>query len=341
GHYRAALAQVEIGLARCPKVHGFGSLRAMLHAIEAFLRYERNELDGVRDILDETLPLLAEQGTVDPIVLGYVAAGRSRMVAGDFGTALDILSEGELIGVRRNFPRLTICLRAERALLLSRSGALNQARALLEMPAAIDTSHPGYSLIRDRHQRMKARFALISGDGEQACTALWPLIDEARTGARQGKLCEFLILRALAEDLRGNQAAAFEALTEALELGSANGYFRTFVDEGRALDTLTDHWLKRSKPTNRSAVALATRLLEFAGVPRGAPPEKAPDIALNKRERQILRLLDEGLTNAQVAGRCFISEGTVKWYLHNLYEKCGVGNRTGLLRHVRALGLKL
>lgn len=43
-------------------------------------------------------------------------------------------------------------------------------------------------------------------------------------------------------------------------------------------------------------------------------------------------LLNDGLSTAQLAKRCVISEGTVKWYLHNLYAKLGVGNRTALLR---------
>lgn len=50
---------------------------------------------------------------------------------------------------------------------------------------------------------------------------------------------------------------------------------------------------------------------------------------LKKREAQLVKLLEDGLTNSQLAARCFISEGTVKWYLHNLYEKFGVLNRPG------------
>ena len=45
-------------LARCPSAQGFGSLRTMLRAQEAFLRYERNDLERVREILAEALPLL-------------------------------------------------------------------------------------------------------------------------------------------------------------------------------------------------------------------------------------------------------------------------------------------
>lgn len=131
GRYRSALAQEESGLTRCPSEQGFGSLRSMLRAVEAFVRYERDELDSVREILSEVLGLLPDQGNVDAIGLGYTAAARTRAASGDFGSALDILSDGEQVGMQREYPRLTFILRAERALLLQRSGSTTQARLVV------------------------------------------------------------------------------------------------------------------------------------------------------------------------------------------------------------------
>lgn len=332
GDYRAALAQAESGLVRCPGSQGFGGLRVLLRALEAFLIYERNELDRVREVLDESLPLLSDQGTVDPVGLGYIAAARARAAAGDFDTALDLLAEGELIGLQRDFPRLTFILRAERALLLLRSGAPGQARKLIDALTDPDCAKTTVNLLR-------ARLALADGDGLAARRLLQPVLEKARKFGRQNRLCEILLQVALTEASCGNDTAAFAALVEALDIGSAEGYVRSFVDEGPALCELISRWLRHRTHASRPTLALADRLLEL-GADRAAPgarPGSAP--TLNKRERQILGLLDEGLSNAQLAKRCFISEGTVKWYLHNLYEKLGVGNRTALLRAVREQGL--
>lgn len=334
GSYRAALAQVESGLARCPGSQGFGSLRALLRALEAFLHYERNELDRVREILGESLPLLSDQGVVDAVSLGYTAAARARAAAGDFGTALDLLAEGELIGLQRDFPRLNFTLRGERALLLLRSGAPSQARRVVE-------SLPADGGIRTTVNLLKARLALADGDGQTARKLLEPILEKVRKLGRQSRLCEILIQIALAEELRGNDAAAYSALAEALDIASTEGYVRSFVDEGNNLRELIKRWLKHRTLANRPATALADRLLSLNAESgeRDAAPKAAA--TFNKRERQILSLLNEGLSNAQLAGRCFISEGTVKWYLHNLYEKLGVGNRTALLRAARDQGVKL
>jgi DNA-binding CsgD family transcriptional regulator/PAS domain-containing protein len=52
---------------------------------------------------------------------------------------------------------------------------------------------------------------------------------------------------------------------------------------------------------------------------------------LSKREIDVASLLFEGLKNAQIADKLFISEITVKKHLQNIYTKVGVNNRTSLI----------
>jgi two-component system nitrate/nitrite response regulator NarL len=51
---------------------------------------------------------------------------------------------------------------------------------------------------------------------------------------------------------------------------------------------------------------------------------------LTERERQIVLLVAEGLSNKEIARRINLSEGTIKIYLHKVYEKLEVPNRTAL-----------
>ena len=57
---------------------------------------------------------------------------------------------------------------------------------------------------------------------------------------------------------------------------------------------------------------------------------ECPIEALTPREAQIALLLSEGLSNKLVAWQLKMAEGTVKVYLHNIYEKLGIPNRTAL-----------
>jgi DNA-binding CsgD family transcriptional regulator len=66
-------------------------------------------------------------------------------------------------------------------------------------------------------------------------------------------------------------------------------------------------------------------VLDFAGADSRARPTDAP--LLTGRERQILDLLGEGLTNAQIGARLFISAKTVRNHLTGVFRKLGVANR--------------
>ena len=61
----------------------------------------------------------------------------------------------------------------------------------------------------------------------------------------------------------------------------------------------------------------------------GGDAEKAIT-ALTDRERQILRLVSEGLSNKEIGRRLKIADGTIKVHLHNIFQKLQVSNRTAL-----------
>lgn len=53
---------------------------------------------------------------------------------------------------------------------------------------------------------------------------------------------------------------------------------------------------------------------------------------LTAREREILKLLAEGMTNAAIASQLFISEATARYHVSNILTKLGVNNRTEAVR---------
>jgi NarL family two-component system response regulator LiaR len=60
---------------------------------------------------------------------------------------------------------------------------------------------------------------------------------------------------------------------------------------------------------------------------------------LTRRETEILRLVAEGHTNAQLARMLWVTEQTVKFHLSNIYRKLGVSNRTEASRWAQLNGI--
>jgi two-component system nitrate/nitrite response regulator NarL len=57
---------------------------------------------------------------------------------------------------------------------------------------------------------------------------------------------------------------------------------------------------------------------------------KGSRASLSPREKELVALVREGLRNRDIATRLGVTEGTVKVYLHAIYEKLGIANRTEL-----------
>ncbi len=80
-------------------------------------------------------------------------------------------------------------------------------------------------------------------------------------------------------------------------------------------------------------------LAEFSRLrPASASPTSLAE-PLSGREREILALLAQGLSNKQIAARLHLAEGTVKNYVSNILGKLGVTDRTQAALKARDLGL--
>ncbi|HEY0071820.1 MAG TPA: LuxR C-terminal-related transcriptional regulator [Chloroflexia bacterium] len=63
-----------------------------------------------------------------------------------------------------------------------------------------------------------------------------------------------------------------------------------------------------------------------------ASSDRHPD-DLTRREIEVLRLIAEGLTDAQVAGRLVLSTRTVQAHLRSIYSKLNITSRSAATRY--------
>jgi len=114
-----------------------------------------------------------------------------------------------------------------------------------------------------------------------------------------------------------------EWVFEAIRAG-ANGYL--LKDTPREQLFAAIHGTVEGKSYIDPSVA-AKLLDQFSGVlPAPANPEVTH--LLSERELDVLRLIAQGLTNAEIAQRLFLSEGTVKNYVSAIFSKLDVSDRT-------------
>jgi LuxR family transcriptional regulator, maltose regulon positive regulatory protein len=143
------------------------------------------------------------------------------------------------------------------------------------------------------------------------------------------------ILRSAVADALGNRDAARTVLACAVADAEPECVVRPFVDAGPAVRTLLID-LRRTMIGGRR-----TFLDVLVGACSDVPvaPRRGLVVALTDRERDVLRLLAAGRSNAAMARALTVEQSTVKTHLVHVYEKLGVHSRTEAVARARALDL--
>ena len=104
-----------------------------------------------------------------------------------------------------------------------------------------------------------------------------------------------------------------------------------------------DGWLLRHVLVETDDPGSSGVLGTIGGAPSAEPgPDASTATAIGRlspREREVVVVLAEGLSNTQIAERLFISERTANRHLSNIFTKLGVRNRTAAARMAIDAGL--
>jgi LuxR family maltose regulon positive regulatory protein len=204
------------------------------------------------------------------------------------------------------------------------------------------------SFARERQEVARARVLLATDQPTAALQCLEPVLQRATTGQRWGHVLEIRLLQALAHQRLGEGTQALTALAEAVRLGEPEGYIRSFVEEGEAMEELFCKLREEKRKAgstsylDRVLAAFPKQSQMLTSQPKRmikqtpAQPLLEP---LSEREQQVLQLMAEGAVNLEIAQELVITVDTVKRHVSHILNKLGVQNRVQAVRRARELGL--
>jgi ATP/maltotriose-dependent transcriptional regulator MalT len=322
------------------KLHGHPGQTSLLRALLAGIAYEFDEIEQALGHLELAQTSVNEYAHVDAVIVAYLTQARIQHLRHDESGALAMLREGQALGEQRGWRRVSLSLAAEECRSLARAGHHEEARLVAtrfdfhELPARSGAA----PLHADNALRAASRY-LVKQSPRVVVEALDAAIENSQRRELAHRTVELLVLRALAEKEDGDWVSALADMRRALTLAAPRNYIRVFLDESRELGALIDR-LDMEQLRGSEAAPLARRLRRAMCTPGdqgGAPIGMGEE--LTKRELSILKRLETGLSNKEIAEAIFVSEGTIKWHLHNVYGKLNVKNRPGAMARARALGL--
>ena len=108
--------------------------------------------------------------------------------------------------------------------------------------------------------------------------------------------------------------------------------------ESRCLEAGADAFIEKANSPTQIIAALRSLFVteEDAAIEDAATP--AGPTKLSKRQKQLILMLDQGLSNRDIAEKLEISEHTVKVHFWRLFRRLGVNSRTQALHFARTNG---
>ncbi|HEY5434862.1 MAG TPA: LuxR C-terminal-related transcriptional regulator, partial [Candidatus Limnocylindrales bacterium] len=211
---------------------------------------------------------------------------------------------------------------------------------------------PGSPLLEILRRSMDttiARVRLAQGKPDEGRDLLTRTRAAQEASGAVADLISIGVLEAACADAAGRRADALRALGQAVELAAPGDYVRRFVDDGRSIAHLLPLVRAVAPGFVDTLIAALTAFAEptEAGAPRLHVPGTSvwQDVdgrlleTLTARELDVLRLMAQGASNAEIAAGLTVSLGTAKWHVGHVLAKLGATSRTQALLRAQQVGL--
>jgi LuxR family maltose regulon positive regulatory protein len=301
-------------------------LTAFLHMLATCLNLAAR-YDDALDVAEHQLEVASEYRLELPVVHAQLNRAISQLGLQNFQRSARALDE-----IRRRLPPsgdayLEAAIRAIACRCLTTRHRFNEAVSLTDDQGELISSPP----VRAEYLSCRALALACAGNWQDARA----LIEQARVIFPRS--IELRVFSECVKAITSTQTADGLARTHskkawhaARETGNFDSLVCSYRAEPKILGTLVSDPGCRVEVAQLLARTRDHELAQEFGVSVKPPPRSSVE-SLTRREVDVLRELEQGSSNREIAQRLFISEATVKVHLRHIYEKLGVRTRAELL----------
>jgi len=364
------LADIELGRLKTAQEHirrmedgalNGGAAHSYVAGLAALLNSEiatqRCEFEKANTFIEQGKMFTEVFGPLEPLLLAIRNQARQFAWRSETESARRVLMKGQDLALTLDQPRLFLNLAIEEAVLRLSAGDMAGAMETAQRTRLLDNKTlfrglDGARGVRDALQLFEARL-LIAQDKAPAALRILNLMQHTLSPDKCGNVgLTIKAVKAIALWRCDHSTDAIRELDRVLSSSAAEFHLYPIFSAGAdLLPILRAISERRSGIPVSGEMELKSRLeRSLVALLAGESPVhepihpravevNGPKESLTDRESQLLRLVEAGLANKQLATELLISEATVKWHLHNIYGKIGVRNRTAATARARELRL--
>lgn len=321
------------GLANTPAM-------GLIHIGLADVLLEWYQLDSARFHFEQGIALAESTRLIDVLAQGYYGLCRLALLEQQYEIAQSWLDKLKGLLVNLEQTQIAESCAAVQAEVWLQEGKFDliwqwaeQYHLVLTPPQSLVNLHPELMLCR-----AMIRHAFVSHNTEKLSeVAEWLGICWQQAENSPLFLRRLIVrkLQMLALFLLGRRVEAAEILKQVLGLARPEKVIYPFVREREPMQNL----LKELAPAGVEEEFVQQILTAFGEEVAPARVKSALTEPLTEREIEILTFLAQGLSIPKIADKLFLTAGTVKWHVNNIYTKLGVHGRVEALNLAQRLGL--
>jgi LuxR family maltose regulon positive regulatory protein len=311
-----------------------------LYASYSQLLLEWNRLEEAELYVNQALERKDVQPFARILIRIMISASRIQQSKGNFHQASVLLEQLKKRIASPDYALFLLEIDAQQASLSLHNGLTDDAREWMQRCGLLHTDD--VSLNRATEHLVLARVLAACDRMEDAMLLLEQLYRLFCNEDRLRGRIKVLILQSITLQKLGQQEAALDKLEMALHLGESQGYIRSFVDEGHTMAELLTVYLqaRQDKRLRNSTVVSAAYVEQLLQAMNAAPEaDRNPKAILTEQETRLLLLINEGMSNREIALHLLITGDTVKKHIKNVYKKLGVNDRVQALQRAKALNV--
>lgn len=304
---------------------------------------ERSEMAEAAARMDEALPI-AEQsdGWLEFFADAYTAAAAVAWATSGIEATIRVVARARQVGSARGFERLTMLADYDAVYYLSLAGRTEEAarygKSLEDYASKAEPS----GLINPENGSMVPGLVLMWIASNRPGPALEVLKSLMQEAERHGEIRRLVILELLAACALETMHRAKEAeqyLASAVRHGQFTGMKRLYEELGCLLMPVMERILSddRSLPVDRYRDSFLRDTLKT--LRRAERQGGGNEFGLTPGEVEVLKELDHGFSNKEIARRIGVSPNTVKYRMKGLFSKLGVTTRSKAVRRSRELSI--